>query len=371
MKTLKIAGLLALLVIAVLFPLQLSPDPATTGIAVYTLMFAAAATAWNIFAGYTGYIALGHAVFFGSGAYALGVMCKAWHIGNNLLGQGTDLSLLFLHIPADYAPFVLVPVAGLIASLIAVPLGWIALRTRRHTFIVITIAMFFVFQLLAENNIASLTNGQSGLEFPIPSWTYPFFNFPFYYAMLAILLLALAASWWIRHSKYGLGLLAIRDDEDRALGLGVKTEISKLTAFVISAFFVGMLGGVWGYFQGSIAPPFAFDALFDVIVALMAFLGGVGTLAGPIVGALILEPTRQYFTLYYGASGYYLIIYGALFLVIILLLPEGIVPTLRRQWSNWQAARGTTHVALASIETTPQEKPLAIEQAETGDGVNR
>src|SRR5579859_1722167 len=105
MKILKIVGLLALLVVALLFPQQLSPDTATTGIAVYTLMFAAAATAWNIFAGYTGYIALGHAVFFGSGAYALGVMCKAWHIGNSLLGGGADLSLLFLHIPADYAPF--------------------------------------------------------------------------------------------------------------------------------------------------------------------------------------------------------------------------------------------------------------------------
>lgn len=368
MRALKIVGLFALLAVALLFPLQLSPDPATTGIAVYTLMFAAAATSWNIFAGYTGYIALGHAVFFGSGAYALGVMCKAWHIGNSLLGGGQDLSLLFVRVPADYAPFVLVPLGGLIASLIAVPLGWIALRTRRHTFIVITIAMFFVFQLLAENNIARLTNGQSGLEFPIPTWVYPFFNFPFYYAMLAILVLALAASWWIRHSKYGLGLLAIRDDEDRALGLGVKTGTSKLAAFVISAFFVGMLGGVWGYFQGSIAPPFAFDALFDVIVALMAFLGGVGTLAGPIIGALILEPTRQYFTLYYGASGYYLIIYGALFLLIILLLPEGIVPTLRKWWVRWLASRTNLKTVASETDTLNQSAPVAVEQAGTGEG---
>jgi len=264
----------------------------------------------------------------------------------------------------------LVPLAGVIASLIAVPLGWIALRTRRHTFIVITIAMFFVFQLLAENNIANLTNGQSGLEFPIPSWTYPFFNFPFYYAMLAILVLALAASWWIRHSKYGLGLLAIRDDEDRALGLGVKTETSKLVAFVISAFFVGMLGGVWGYFQGSIAPPFAFDALFDVIVALMAFMGGLGTLAGPIVGALILEPTRQYFTLYYGASGYYLIIYGALFLVIVLLLPEGIIPTLRKWGSWWFASRANLKHIASDTEELDQAGPVVVDQAETGEGVN-
>ena len=364
-RTLKIAGLLALLVIAFLFPLQISPDTAATGIAVFTLMFAAWTTSWNIFSGYSGYVALGHAAFFGTGAYALGVMCQRWHIGSK------SVSFLFLHIPADYTPFLLVPLAGLVAGLVALPLGWIALHTRRHTFIVITIAIFFVFQLLAENNLLNLTNGTKGLEFPVPTWTYPFYNFPFYYAMLVILLLALAASWWVRHSKYGLGLLAIRDDEDRALGLGVKTEPSKLAAFVISAIFVGMLGAVWGYFQYSISPQFAFDPLDDIAVALMGFLGGMGTLAGPIIGALILEPTQQYFTVYFGASGYYLIIYGALFLAIMLLLPEGIVPTLRKWWSRWRARRADAESAALVTIAPQQAAPLAAEQAEKGEGVNR
>src|SRR5574340_1314397 len=165
---------------------------------------------------------------------------------------------------------------------------------------------------------------------------------PFYYVGLLILLLALAVSWWIRNSKYGLGLLAIRDDEDRALGLGVQTGPSKLTAFVISAFFVGMLGAMYAYFVESIYPPFAFDALYDVAIALMCFMGGIGTLSGPIIGALILEPTQQYFTLLYGENGWYLVIYGALFLVIILLLPRGIVPTIRDRWARWRASRSNT-----------------------------
>jgi branched-chain amino acid transport system permease protein len=363
-KMLKIVGLLALLVVALVFPQQISPDAATTGIAVLTLMFAAWAVAWNIFSGYTGYIALGHAAFFGSGAYVLGVMCQRWDIGSR------DISILFLHIPADYTPFLLVPLAGIVAGLVAIPLGWIALQTRRHTFIVITIAIFFVFQLLAENNILNLTNGNSGFEFPRPTWVYPFYNFPFYYAMLAILLLALAVSWWVRHSKYGLGLLAIRDDEGRALGLGVNTGPSKLAAFVISALFVGMLGGVWGFFQYSISPQFAFDPLDDIAVALMGFMGGMGTLAGPIVGALILEPTQQYFTLYYGASGYYLIIYGAMFLVIILLLPEGIVPTLRKWWVRWLARRSRVKTVSLSGDTSNQAAPVVLEQAETGEEAN-
>lgn len=366
---LKIVVLLALLIFAILFPIQISPDDATNKIAIFAVMFAAAATAWNIFAGYTGYIALGHAAFFGTGAYALAIMCQDWKIGQN------DISFLSLDIQAGYVPFLLLPLAGLVTSIIALPLGWIALRTRRHTFIVITIAFFFVFQLLAENNIANLTYGQTGLDFPDPtqtsSWYLPFFNYPFYYAMLVILILALAVSWWVRHSKYGLGLLAIRDDEDRALGLGVKTELSKLTAFMISAFFVGMVGGVWGYSQGSIKPSTAFDALFDVSLALMAFLGGLGTLVGPVVGALILEPTKLEFTLNFSDnSSYYLIIYGALFLVIMLLLPEGIVPTLRK-WTLFLLARRSRQKMTTSVPDTPgQAEPVAVEQTETGEGVN-
>lgn len=366
LRILKLVGLLALLIIALVFPQQISPDEATTTIAFYTLMFAAFVTAWNIFSGYSGYISLGHATFFGIGGYALAIIDQDWHL------RSKDFSFLFLHFEADYKPFLLLPLAGLIAGLIAVPLGWIALHTRRHTFIVITIAIFFVFQLLAENNVGKLTNGAAGLEYvPLPQWRYPFYNYPFYYAMLAILVLALAVSWWVRHSKYGLGLLAIRDDEDRALGLGVKTGASKLAAFVISAFFIAMVGGVWGYFTNSVFPQSAFNPLNDIAVALMAFLGGLGTLAGPIIGALILEPTQQYFTVNYGASGYYLIIYGALFLAIMLLLPEGIVPTLRKWLGRWLASRADEAPAALVTSAPDQAAPLAVEQTETGEGVNR
>jgi len=320
MRMVKTAGLLVLLALAIVFPL-LFPNPTVTGIAVFTLIFAAASTGWNILSGYTGYVALGHGAYFGIGAYALALLCQDWNIAGG------------------YGPFLLVPLAGLLAALIAVPLGWVALRVRRHTFVVITIAMFFILQLLAYN-LRGLTNGSTGLGLPIPAdWSGDFFNTPFYYVSLALLLVALAVSWWVRHSKYGLGLLAIRDDEDRALGLGVKTGPSKLAAFVLSALLVGMMGAVWGYFVGSIYPNTAFDANFDVAIALMAFLGGLGTLAGPILGALLLEPTQQYFALQYGQSGYYLVIYGALFLVVILLLPQGIIPTIQARWAKYRATR--------------------------------
>jgi branched-chain amino acid transport system permease protein len=102
---------------------------------------------------------------------------------------------------------------------------------------------------------------------------------------------------------------------------------------------VGMVGAVWGYFIESIFPNTAFDATFDVALALMAFLGGLGTIFGPILGALILESTQQYFALQFVSPGWYLIAYGALFLIVILLLPRGIIPTLADRWAKYLSTR--------------------------------
>lgn len=318
MKILKALGLLVLLAIAIAFP-QVFTNGEVTAIAFFTLLFAAMVTGWNILTGYTGYIALGHAAYFGIGAYALAIICQHWNV------------------TPGYGIFLLVPVAGLIAAIIAIPTGWVALRVRRHTFIVITIAMFFIAQLLSYN-LNGITNGTTGLDLPFPlSWGGDFFNIPFYYAVLVLLVFSIIVSWLVRHSKYGLGLLAIRDDEDRAKGLGVKTEASKLSAFVISALIVGMAGAIWAYFIGAVYPASAFDPNFDIAIALMGFLGGMGTIAGPILGALILEPLHQYLAADYPSL--YLILYGGLFLVVLLVLPRGILPTLQERWTKYQARR--------------------------------
>ena len=325
MKLFKTVGLLVLLAFAIAFP-QVFSNGEITSIAFFTLLFAAMVTGWNILAGYSGYIALGHAVYFGIGAYALAIICDHW---------GISATTAFGPVPGGYAIFLLVPVAGLIAAAIAIPTGWVALRVRRHTFIIITIAIFFIGQLLAYN-LHDLTKGSSGFDLPFPfQWGGDFFNTPFYYAVLGLLLLAIAISWWVRRSKYGLGLLAIRDDEDRAKGLGVKTEFSKLTAFVISAWIIGMAGALWAYFVGIAYPNTAFDPTFDLALALMGFLGGMGTIPGPILGALILEPIRLYLASTY--PDWYLVIYGALFLVVLLLLPRGILPTIQDVWTKYRA----------------------------------
>src|SRR5205807_4800744 len=114
---------------------------------------------------------------------------------------------------------------------------------------------------------------------------------------------------------------------------------SKLTAFVIAAFFCGAIGAIFAYFVGSVFPASIFDPNFDVLIALMAFLGGLGTISGPILGALILEPLQQYLNLQYGANGYNLIILGGIFLLVMLLLPRGILPTLQDLWTKYRANR--------------------------------
>ena len=329
MKQFRLFGLLVVLALAILFPIVFS-DPTVTTVAIFALFFAGFATSWNIFSGYTGYISLGHTAFYGLGAYTLALVCQDWHI------QG------------GYTPFLLLPLAGLVAAIGAVPIGWIALRTKRQIFVVITLAFFSILQLLTFN-LQGFTNGSSGIFLPNPPWAGDFFNIPFYYVLLAVLCVALLVSWFVRNSKYGLGLLAIRDDEERALSLGVKTELSKLSAYVISAFFVGMLGATIAYFDGAVYPQFAFDPSYDVFVALMVLCGGIGTLSGPILGALLLVPLQQYLTIQLGENGLDLVFYGALLLIVIFLLPQGIIPTLRKRWLQRKAMREVNRMVISTV----------------------
>src|SRR5215470_15405008 len=261
-----------LLVAGIIFPLVIT-NPTTTQIAVDTLLYVAAAVAWNLFSGFSGYISLGHAVFFGTGAYTAGIAAMHWHVTGDL-------------------EFALVPLAGLAAGLVAVPFGLIALRVRRHTFVVVTIAIFFIFQLMAFN--FRFTGGSVGIPAPFLTWAPETYNNPFYYLALALAAGTALLSWLIYHSRFGLQLRAIRDDEDRARGLGVRAMRVKLTAFVISGMITGMLGALWFFFLGQVLPQYGFDPLLDLSIALMTFFGGLGTVAGPVVGALILKPGQEY-----------------------------------------------------------------------------
>ena len=342
--TMLAAAVLAVLLAAfAVFPLVFS-NPLATTYGFDTLIFIAAASAWNIFSGYSGYLSLGHAVFFGTGMYTVAVAAQDWHLTGD-------------------AVFALLPLAAVVAAAVAVPLGLVALRVRRHTFVVITIAFFFIFQLMAFN--FSFTGGTSGIDAPILNWAPATFNDPFYYLALLIAVATVALSWQVRRSRFGLHLRAIRDDEDRARGLGVHAMRVKLTALVVSALITGLVGGLWYYFIAAVHPQSAFDPLFDLSLALMGFFGGLGTVLGPALGALILEPAQQWLTVRFTNDYLSEILLGALFLIVILFLPRGILPTLASRVSGWRARQQGR--AAATTATTPGGAPADGPAADGAD----
>jgi len=306
---------------------------------IFTVMYAALASSWNLVGGYAGYPSLGHVAFFGIGAYAVGIV-----FAKDVYG--------------GYLPFFVLPIIGIAVGLLAVPIGWVSMRTRADVFAIVTITLLFIAQTLAFN-LKGLTGGAQGSSVAPPPFAVDTFDWPFYFAMVVLLAVAMAISLYFRRSKIGLSLATVRADEDKAHGVGVRVTAVKLTAFGVSAGLVAMVGGVWAYYVGFIYPQFAFDPLITIGMVLMAFLGGRGTLWGPVLGAFILVPAQEFFAQALGASQLYLVAYAAVFLVIILFLPRGILPSITERLRR---RRDTLDVAAASAgpDTAPPAEPREV-----------
>jgi len=277
---------------------------------VMTMMAAVLASSWNILGGYAGYTSLGHAAFFGLGGYLVA-------LAHNHFGWHPFISTWFL---------------AFIVTGVALILGWISLRTQGSAFVVVTIAMVFIFRIVALN-LASITNGARGLTQARPGWagvpwSPEFIKIPFHYIMLLLLCLTIFVSWRIRQSKFGLGLIAIREDEGKAEAVGINTMLYKVLAFGISAYFMGVAGGIYSYFFTYIDPQFIFDIFTGVTMVLIAILGGRGTLWGPVLGAFIMEPLGNWIIGTFGGTQIHLTIFGAILLIVMLFMPQGILPTL-------------------------------------------
>jgi branched-chain amino acid transport system permease protein len=308
-------------------------------IAVFTLMYAGLASAWNLVGGYAGYPSLGHAAFFGAGAYL-----EAIWFHHHSIGSG-------------YLPFVVLPVVGLVVMVASLPVAWVAMRTRSDVFAIVTITLLFVAQTLAFN-LRSLTGGSQGIGIHPPPFALAIFERPFYFAFAAVLVIAAGVTFLTSRSRIGLSLLAVRADEDKARGVGVHVTLAKLTGFSVSVWLTAMIGAIWAYYVSFVYPQFAVDPLTTIAMVLMTFLGGRATLWGPILGAFILAPAQQYLAYTYGASRLYLLAYAAVFLVIMLFLPRGIIPSIsdrrfaRKRKALLAAADSLTHDQLEHPVTT-------------------
>lgn len=303
------SGIIALLALGALvaFPLMSPDDIYRQNILFQTFLLAVGAIGWNIVSGFTGYISLGQSAFLGIGAYVVAI----------------------ISIRTGISPFLLTPVAGLAAVLLAVVVGFIVMRARGHAFVIITIALLLLLQTIGLN-ASSVTGGSNGLSLPLPTWSSDIQNFPFYYSMLGLMVAAHLFSMWIRRSKLGTGLVAIREDEGKAASIGINTVRYKVLSFAASAVFLGMAGGVYAYYLTFIDPRGMFDILVSVSIVLAVLVGGKGTLWGPILGAFIVQPLNEATNVYAQGSQSRLVLFGGLLMLVVLWLPDGIIPTARR-----------------------------------------
>ncbi len=264
------------------------------------------ASNWNLIGGMTGYVDFGHAVFFGIGAYVMGILV-------------TKSPLL---ISPEWGFLQALPVSGAAAAVFALLIGLPTLRLKGPYF---SIAMLGTFVAMREivRVLRPLTGGGVGLNLP------PVLNrLGDYYLTLALMGLVISVMWWIRRSEFGQSLIAIREDEIGAEMRGINTTLHKILAFMIAAFFTGVVGGFWAWQNTFIDPDVVFIETRTVEMVMMSMLGGLGTVWGPPLGAVIIYVLQ---TVVWGRLfGIHLLALGILMVLLVLFLPEGILGTSGR-----------------------------------------
>jgi branched-chain amino acid transport system permease protein len=292
--------------LALSFPM-VAPNPYILSAGVVVASYAVLSTAWNFVGGFTGYISLGHGAYVGLGAY------------------GTGLLVIKAGVPSFAALFLS---AALVAAL-AVPIGIASLRVRGASFVIVSISLVLIL-LLVFQSWSSFTGGSNGLVVPrpFPGLRRPDHHLVFFYLFCALLAAALLCWWIIDRSRFGMGLKAVREDEDKAQSLGTPTFTFKLVAFVVSATFTALGGGLYALWFGDLDPVFQFSILTGAYMVLMALLGGVRHLFGPLLGALVVGSALEYFKVEYGSTQLHLVATGLLLAVVVLFMPEGVIPAL-------------------------------------------
>ncbi|NGN92998.1 branched-chain amino acid ABC transporter permease [Nocardioides sp. KC13] len=332
----RLVAAVVLLGLVLAFP-ALAPDPFILSVGVVIASYAALAVAWNFVGGLTGYISLGHAAYSGLGGY------------------GTALLIT----EAGVNPWVSMVVAALLVGAAAVPIGIASLRVRGASFVIVSIALVLILLLVAQS-WAGVTGGSNGLRVPRPFGTdvlRPEQHERFFYLFVALTLVALVLWWLIDRSRLGTGLKAIREDEDKAQALGVPTFAYKLVVFVVSAFFTAMAGGMYALWFGSLDPIFQFSILTGSYLVLMSLLGGVRSLLGPVVGAVIVGYAVEFFKNQYGDTQLHLVALGLLLALVVLFMPDGVIPWLTSQLDRFRPG-GTSIREVDAAQLAEERKAL-------------
>ena len=306
----------ALAILLVGFPVFVR-DAYILNIMIIALMFSGLAVSWNFMIGYIGSFSLGHHAFYGLGAYTSALVVMK----------------------VGFSPWFALIIAGIVVAFFSFVIGLPCLRLRDAPYIAIATLIFAEIARMVCMNLVELTRGERGL-WGIPS--FPDINLPwigiisfgggaripFYYLILLILVIMMVTFHFILNSHIGLAFKAIRDSQDASESLGINVTYYKLLAFIISGFFAGVIGGFYAHYILILTPSSVFSVLVMVDILVMTFLGGLGTLIGPVLGAFLvtlgLESLRV-------LEAYRLISYGILLVVIILFMPAGFGTKLFRE----------------------------------------
>jgi len=304
----------ALAALGVLIALPAVVGSYTLTVLIFVFFYAYLGQAWNIVGGYAGQLSVGHAAFVGIGAYTAAMLS---------LGAGLT-------------PWLGMFVGGALSAALGAVIGYLGFRfgLRGFYFVLLTVAFAEICRIVALNTEA--IGGAQGLyitftgnprQFQFPD------NRAYYYIALGLMLAATAVVWTIERKRFGIYLTAIREDEDACQALGVDTFKYKMLAMVVSSFLTGVGGTFYAFYLFSLQPNTVFGIPLSVEIVIRPIVGGAGTLGGPILGSFILSPLAELSRFYFargGWSGAHLIVYGGLLILVVLFLPQGAYPYLRR-----------------------------------------
>ncbi|CAN5180185.1 branched-chain amino acid ABC transporter permease [soil metagenome] len=281
---------------------------------ILTLMYAALAQSWNILGGYCGQISLGHALYFGVGAYAVSK----------------------LYVSYDVLPWFGMLAGGVLAMLLALALGYGTFRLKGHYFSIATLVIAEMGLLIVHN--VEWLGAATGIQWPFGPDSWATLQFarnkaPYIYFALGLLVVTWFVTWFIENSRWGYWWRAVKDQPEAAESLGVTVFKSKMAAAALSAFFTAIGGGFYAAFVSYIDPDSVMHFRFSLLMVLPVVLGGIGTLWGPILGAVILVPLSEFTRSYLGGSGsgVELMLYGGLVMAVALLKPEGLIKLFVRR----------------------------------------
>lgn len=291
-------GLMALGVLALVFAFG---PPLTNGyvqsLFYVTALYVALGYAWNLIAGYAGYLSFGQITFFGIGAYTVAIGVTQWHLPWYLLAV----------------------LGGAICALLAVPLGYLMLRLKGPFFALGMLGLAQTTRIAAS--AVGFTGGGSGIYLPPGSSALSVYYFTF-----AVMLLAMGLTFAIDRGAFGLRLRALREDERAAGTLGVDVTSTKVRAFVLSAIFPGILGGAYAWYLTYVDPNSIFSTEIELQTVAMVILGGIGTMWGPLIGGILISQVSESLRTSFPQG--HLMIFGAMIVVLLIALPRGVYPSL-------------------------------------------